>query len=333
MPIPPSDVLESFMEATKLVATKPNGPFVEFSGGVASQYQAPLLFLSYPEVGMKLESVLKRIASELDHVGCSSDYGIALAVLGILAETWDHELSSFVAHTNDCFSFIRQTQYFHCVALPNRPNPEYEIKISEFTLKAFDPDKLLYWASRGGSSYPIDLTKLKGCIALEQAPLELKLIDWDEVPGCMLMLKKWSTTEISSSIMDVYYQAVAYHHTKQIPNLVKERLLVLEGGGLVRFDIHGLLSSVMAQHIGLFRWHGKAGYRSWAMLNQLSVFHMNFYPPRLMSDCEDWLSSELGFEGLSLARPIDSTISSYCRFLQRAQSLRMAPRYIEWVML
>jgi len=202
MPIPKNELFESFLSATKLVRTKPKEPSVAFTAGQASVCEASLLYLNYPEMELKLDSVLKRIALGLNEIGCSADPEIALATLGILVETRDPATSS-VAHANHCLSLIHSAQLYNFVVLPNRIQPNYEIQIDEFWLRAFDPTKLLYWANRGRCGYPIDLKQFSGCIALERAPFETKLINWNDLPGCAQMVKKWEMQEITASIMDV----------------------------------------------------------------------------------------------------------------------------------
>lgn len=325
MAIPNSELFESFLSGTKLVKLKPEEPSVAFGARQKSLSEAPVLYLSYPEMELKLDSVVKRIASELNTTGCIANPDIALATLGIIVETREPGTSS-TAHANHCLSSIHSAQLHHFVVVPNRPQHDYRIQIGEFSLRAFDPKKLLYWAQRGCCSYPIDLHRLTGCLALERTPIDIKLINWDELPGSARMVVEWGKEIAIASIMDIYYQSVAWHYSQQIPALVKDHLLVLESGALVHIDIDSYLSSVLAHHIGLFHWKGSVGHRCWALLNSRSVSCVNFFPPSLFSSCEKWLRDEFGFHTLSASKPLDSAIESYCRFLQRAQTHRLQGR-------
>ncbi len=154
----------------------------------------------------------------------------------------------------------------------------------------------------------------------------IKLITWDELDVGARLIAKWGSEIATASIMDFYYQAVSLHYSRQIPEMVKDHLLIHESGALVHIEIDSLLSSFMAHHIGLFHWKGSAGHRGWALLSAGTVFHMNFCPPKLFSTCENWLSNEFGFKVLSACKPLHTAITSYCRFLQRAQTHRLHGR-------
>jgi hypothetical protein len=325
MMLPNSKLFESFLSETKLVKVKPEGPSVLFDTGKLSVSEATVLFLSYPEMELKLDSVIKRIASELNAMGCSADADIALATLGIIVETRASGTSS-VAHANHCLSLIHSAQLHQFVVLPNRPRLDYRIQIGKFWLRAFDPKRLLYWASRGRCGYPIDLQEMAGCFALERTPVDTKLINWDKLPGSALMLAKWGNEITNASILDVYYQAVARYYFWQIPALIKDHLLIHESGALVHFEIDSFLNSFFARHIGLFHWKESFGYRCWALLSNVTVLHMNFGSPDVFAACEKWLRDEFNFHGLSASKPLDSAIASYCRFLQRAHTHRLNGR-------
>jgi hypothetical protein len=325
MALPSTELFESFLSATKLVKTKPEGPHIPFDHGERSVSEATILYLSYPEMELKFESVIKRIISEFDAIGCNADRDIAVAALGLIAETRAPGTSS-VAHANHCLSSFQIANLHQSVVLPNKPSSEYEIQIGQFWLKAFDPKRILYWASRGQSTYPIDLNVLKGCIALERSPLATKLIDWGNLSGCARLVAKWGNKIATESIMDIYYQAVARLFSRRIPILIKEDLMIQESGALVYIEIDSLLNSIMAHHIGLFHWKRAARHISWALLHSGSVLHMNFVPPAMFVTCEKWLRDEFDFHGLSTSKPLDSAIASYCRFLQRAQTHRLHNR-------
>ncbi len=182
MGIPNNEIFESFLSGTKLVEINPEEPFVAFSAKQKSLKlsESPVLYLSYPKMELTFDSVIKRIASELKAMGCIADPDTALATLGIIVATRESGTSS-ITYANHCLSSIHSAQLHHFVVLPNRPPPDYGIQIGEFWLRAFDPKRLLYWAHRGGCSYPIDLHGLAGCIALERTPdikLAHRVFEW-----------------------------------------------------------------------------------------------------------------------------------------------------------
>jgi hypothetical protein len=107
---------------------------------------------------------------------------------------------------------------------------------------------------------------------------------------------------------------------------IKEDLVVYEGVALMHVAVDELLGSLFADRLCLFHWRGTSGHRSWALLGRQTVLHTNLYPMALYSECVAWLENELGFRKLSGARPLDATIRTYSRFLQRAHKRRLNGR-------
>ena len=326
MPIPNNELFESFLSKTKLVKHIPASPFVEFLLGDAPNLQSDvtLLYLSYPEMELKLDSLLHKIESELVSLGCSSNQEIALATLVIIVETKDPEIP-LVTHVNQCLSLVNKAKLHMQVVAPNKPKPGYRLQIAEFVLRAFNPEKILYWADRGGSSYPVDLMQYRDWIALERTPFDTTIIDWDKVPGLHGFSEKWGE-ELAIRILDNYYHAVFVDHLDEIPDLIKERLLILESGALVHVDIKSFINTLLSKQIGLFQWQTSRKPRSWAVLREYSTVGMDFLPPKVYSDCEEWLGKELGFKELSDEKQLDQSIKSYCTFLQRAHTHRHSGR-------
>src|SRR5262245_13387874 len=87
MPIPAIQTFEAFLSKTRLVREKPETPFVAFGTKFPEVSEAPTLYLSYPDMEIKLDSVLRRIVSELLSSGCAADETIALATLGLICES------------------------------------------------------------------------------------------------------------------------------------------------------------------------------------------------------------------------------------------------------
>jgi hypothetical protein len=75
MALPNTELFESFLSATKLVMVEPEGPCVAFDRGKQSVSEATVLYLSYPEMELKVDSVVKRIVSELNAIGCIAESG------------------------------------------------------------------------------------------------------------------------------------------------------------------------------------------------------------------------------------------------------------------
>ena len=325
MSIPNNELFESFLSKTKLVKHIPAGPFVGVLLGDVPNVQSDvtLLYLSYPAMELKLDSVLHKIESELVSLGYSSNQEIALATLVIIVETKDPEIP-LVTHANQCLSLVKKAKLHMQVVAPNIPEPGYRWQIAEFVFRAFNPKKILYWADRGGSNYPVDIMQYRDCIALERTPFFTKIIDWDKVPGFYGFFEKWGE-EITIRVLDNYYNAVFGDHLDEIPHLIKERLLILESGALVYVDIKSFINKLLSKQIGLFQWQTSRKPRSWALL-RVPRFEMNFGPPELFSDCEEWLGKKLGFKELSDEKQLDRSIKSYCTFLQRAHTHRHSGR-------
>lgn len=328
MTIPATESFEAFLSQTKLVREKPETSFVIFGGGAAGVADVPLLYLSYPDMELKLGSVLDRLQSELKSMGCAVDDSIALATLGLVCET-QVPGESCVDHANRCLATTHVAKLHQVVVLPSHAPPRYKISRSTYSLEEFDPQRLLYWSKRGGSSYPVNLKELSGRLCVKRDPQDVKIIDWDRVPGLSKVVEKWGVDVASISILDEYYQSVAHLSLQKLPTIVKDDLVVLEAGALMHVDINRLLSSIFADYLGLFTWHGSAGHRSWAFMGSQKALHLNLFPEALYSKCVAWLEDEFGFRDLSEVRPIDATIRTYSRFLQRAHQHRLEGRHDE----
>jgi hypothetical protein len=325
MPLPISQLFEEFLAATRLVRERTGRPFVEFTPKSQGMAEATTLFLEYPDTELKLSSILRRIESELRALGGAADESVALAVLGLVAESRVDGVS-WVEHANRCIAKTHESTLSQFAILPSEPTSNYRITREQYSLNAFDPTRLLYWASRGGSSYPIDLRALAGQFCIELAPRRTALIHWDEVPGYLQIVGRWGEQTALTSILDVYYQAVAEYFLNGVPDLVEDDLAIYEAGSLMRVAVRDMLNSMFTNRVSLFHWKGGAGHRSWALLSAQRVLHTNFYPAKLFDQCTSWLANELGFHAFSGDKPIDAAIRTYARFLQRAHEHRLKER-------
>ena len=170
MNIPRHQTFESFLSQCSVVRDKPTERFVVLSNrpGVGITGERNLeLYLKYPDAEIQLESVLKKISESLATAGAPYGREIAIAALALIVETRNPGTSA-VDHANRCLSDTRSARLMQSVVLPGRPRTSYSVNLGAYTIKAFNPDKLLYWAQRCKSAYPIDLRELKGWAALER---------------------------------------------------------------------------------------------------------------------------------------------------------------------
>lgn len=320
MAIPNNQLFEEFIAKARVIE-RPSGPAVLFSAGVGR----PPLYLEYPDIELTLPAVLRVVSRELAQQGCAASPKIAIAVLGIVAATRADSVAA-VEHANRCLSQVHTSELHQYLVLPTPCRRGYEAVFGEFRVRPFDPERLLYWSRRGGSSYPLDLSQLAGKAALERERFSTRVLNCDT-----LLAEDWAATnqndDLPAAVQDAYYSAVFEHHIEQIPGLLRRNLLVLEAGALVHFDIESLFGAVFGQRIGLFQWLSATGrQRTWAVLSSVSGLNINLVPPDLLTECRLWLREVIGFSNLDLARPLDRTIDTFCTLLQRAHQHRMGGR-------
>ncbi len=87
MPLPQNELFEEFLSKTKLVLIKPIENYVPFDIGAHLGSEAKILYLSYPKLSLSLDSMIKKLIDELKNNEHEANYEIALATLGIIAET------------------------------------------------------------------------------------------------------------------------------------------------------------------------------------------------------------------------------------------------------
>jgi len=154
MAIPSTDLFEEFIGKTRVVE-RPTGPAAMFSTAVGQ----PTLYLEYPQTSLTLNSVLRVLSRELTDRGCPATRSVAIAVLGAIASTVE-DGGNVVEHANACLSNVHACDLYQYLVLPSLCRSGYEAVFGEFQIRPFDPDKLMYWARRGGSTYPLDLHAL-----------------------------------------------------------------------------------------------------------------------------------------------------------------------------
>jgi hypothetical protein len=320
MAIPTTQAFEEFIGNIRIV-TQPEGPAELFASAVGM----PRLFLEYRSTALSLDSVLRVISRELNDRGCVSTPSVALAVLGAIACTHSGN-SSVVEHANACLANTLTADLLQYLVLPTLCRPDYELVFDEFNIRPFNPERLRYWAERGGSRFPLDLAALKGRTALERDRIPTRLLDWDGMPPAAWRAAKAQQESLPQILQDVYYAAVAEHYFKEIPTVLRERAVVLEAAGFMHVDVESLLDAVLSQRLALFRWRHDAGQRTWAVLSGVGGLNVNLVPPALLKQCRAWLQETLGFVRLDLDKPLDRTVGAFCSLLQRAHDHRLNQR-------
>ena len=249
----------------------------------------------------------------------------AIAVLALILETRPAG-GSGVDHANRCLGSRHPARLMQSIILPGRPRPDYAVSLGTYTIKAFNADKILYWAERCGSRYPIDLRELNGWATLERTPFELSLIDWQRIIPASPMPGRWGLDSVAEEFLDYYYATVAKSVANEIEAKVKDDVLVLESGAMLWIGVEELLNTLFLKIVSLFSWDGRAGKAGWATLSDQSILHTNFPDAPGLERCHSWLRDELGFTGLQDQGPLQASIRTFCRVLQRAHGHRIAGR-------
>jgi hypothetical protein len=156
---------------------------------------------------------------------------------------------------------------------------------------------------------------MKGRLAISRQPLNLNIIDFNKLP---------SDSTPREPFIDNYFQAVFRFHCEERVGKIKDALLIYEAGGLLHFKSSLLVNPWKSTNIGLFTFKSSK-QQSWSVCSKALMVCVNTPPSELLEECKQWLREELGHESLE-KRPIDQTIRSYCRFLQRAYDHRHEDR-------
>lgn len=319
MAIPKNALFEEFIAKTKVVE-RPTGPAVSFSAGMGG----PILYLEYPKNELSLEAMLRVVRRELAQQGSPVSPDIAVTVLGNIAVSRESNASA-VEHANECLVEHHGADLHQYLVLPTPCRRDYEAVFGELRIRPFDPERLLYWARRGGSEYPIDLAGLAGKTSLERDLFSTRTVNWD---GVWAKRKTFEAVrnELAFAAQDAYYAAVFEHHMSEVRGLLRRNLVVLEAGALVHVDVDSLLAVPWGHRIGLFHWLWEGRQRTWAVLSWVAALNINLVPPALLTDCRKWLRDSIGFVNLDLAKPLDKSIDTFCTLLQRAHDHRLNGR-------
>jgi hypothetical protein len=281
--------------------------------------------LEYPDTALSLKAVVSVICRELAQAGSPANLDVAVAVLGNLAATRPKSVTA-VEHANRCLQHVHTADLQQYLVLPTPCRPDYEATFGELQVRPFDPERLLYWSRRGGSTYPTDVSQLAGKTTLLRERFSTCLVNWDALP---LESQQAVTAKFHGppeALRDAYYSAVFEHHMKEIPSLLRRDLLALEAGALVHFDVESLFNAPLARRLGLFHWLSAGAHRTWAVLSWVGALTINLTPPNLLTECRRWVKDIVGFAGLNPAKPLDKAVETFCTFLQRAHDHRLRGR-------
>jgi hypothetical protein len=328
--LPANDAFEGFIAGCHISREKPVSSFIPLSplgdlkfGGTA----LPQLFLVYPETGIKVDSVLKKIADFYARRGCPTSRHLSVATLALVAATRD-AASGAVAHSNRCLSSTASGRLLQCLIFPGRPRHDYAARIGRYTIKPFDAEKLLYWAGKCKSTFPVDLREFSGWATLERTFEEVSIVDWTgEGRGKSLLVNVGQ--QIASYLIDNYFSEMAHAYAMRVKVDLKRDALLLESSGWTWIGIDELLSTLLLKQVSYFTWEIQSTNAGWATFSDQRGLHFNFVPPQVFEECREWVKDRLGFvESLSPSLFYQS-IQTYCTFLQRAHGHRLQGRQDE----
>src|SRR6266853_2326794 len=163
MYIPANHSFEAFLSGCAVVREKPPQGFAALLSSSripADGRPVPDLYFTYPEAELQFESLLKKVSEALAKIGCRDDRQVAIATLALIVETRQPGAPA-VEHANVCLSTTRSARLMQSLVVPGRPRSGYEVRFGDYAIKAFNPEKFLYWAERCNSAYPIDLRELR----------------------------------------------------------------------------------------------------------------------------------------------------------------------------
>ncbi len=328
--LPANDVFEKFITGCHITRDKPASSFIPLSPSGDLKFsgaELPQLFLVYPETGIQVDSVLKKIADFYTRQGCPTTRHLLVATLALVAETRD-AASSAVAHSNQCLSSTASGRLLQCLVFPGRPRHDYAAHIGRYTIKPFNPDKLRYWAERCKSAFPIDLRTLAGWATLERQFEEIPIVDWTgEGRGRSLSSKVGE--QIASYLIDNYFAEMAHAYAMKVKVDLKRDALLLESSGWTWIGVDELLSTLLLKQVSYFTWKVQSIIAGWATFSDQRGLHVNFVPPQVIEECREWVKDELGFVESLSPGPFDQSILTYCTFLQRAHGHRLQGRQDE----
>jgi len=329
------DGLDTFLAGTHVQAEVPERPYILLNvPGRDNVPGAPelgsQLYLAYPELKLKLDSVLQVIVNTLEKSGHPADRDVAIAVLGLTVESRDPETPP-VDHLAASMRNLRGASLRQAVVFPGHtPHRDgYRIELGSIVFQRFDPSVLLMLANRGGSEFAEDLTSMTGSFSIQMHPVNTHALDWWHGPWPSALAAQWSEPD-RSNLLDAYYHSAWRVHYLRIPDRASDEALILEASAFIGGQMEEILRAMLSVSIGLYAWVQADGRkRSWAMLAARGIMHLNMPSEPTYRECRRWLRDLFDFRRLELDAPLAASIRSFARFLQRAHRHRLERRYDE----
>jgi hypothetical protein len=328
VPVPTNDAFEAFLSQCVVTRAQPEscGLLLAEPRRVASTGRSTSpLFLCYPDMELKLDSVLSTIERTLTAAGHPASRRIAVSVLGLLTETRE-PCTPAVAHANDCMRRLQDAELTIAVVTPAKFGASQPHALGDYAIRAFNPEQMMYWSKRCKSEFGIDLRTLGGRAAVERSRRGVRLIEWTGVGGLARVARKWGEDDVKEGFLDAYYYSVAVHHADGIESAIKDHLLLMEAAGLAWIDVDSFLSVQNSVFVGLFQWRSTSGVAGWAVQSDQAAVHLELPPQSEVEANRQWLRSTLGFSAWSPDSSLDFSAATYCRFLQRARGHKVDGR-------
>jgi hypothetical protein len=324
MPLPSNPHFDDFVRGIRFTRTPDNTSVLYWSAPPAEA-----LYLAFPAAHIALESVIRIIQRGLNEVACDSSRGAAIAILGAVAATCpDNDApSEYLARLLD--RPLRASLQMH-VILPTTCARDYCVAVGDCVVQPFEPSRLLYWAQKGSSQYPIDVNGLRGRAAISQELRDLHLVDLQrtDTAAWARAAHKWRIPE--HCIADAYFHAIFEHHLSGLPDRVRRATQVLEAGGLIYVDMQSLIDSVLSVRLGLFCWRAHSGtQRTWAVMNAQANIQISLPAQDRLTSCNAWLETQLGYTGMSPETALNNTLAMFCTLMQRGRRHAVAGSHDE----
>lgn len=282
------------------------------------------LYLDLPSRNISLDSVLRIIERELNEAGCTTNRKVAISILGLLAAICSDDSSASQLLNELLTRVVEGTLHIHIV-LPSQCDSGYAVTIGDCHLRPFDPDQLLYWAKKGGSGYPCDVSALRGLTAISPEPTAITFIDLEQMGSSAVSHFVRKSGIDPQFACDAYFHALFESQLAALPGRVRRATMVLEAGGLIYVDMDSLVGSAFSRRLGLFRWkNANQLRRTWAVMNTQAEFTINLPPHDGLVACHQWLETQLGYAGVHGDTPLKGTLEMFCTLMQRGRQHQYA---------
>lgn len=277
------------------------------------------LYLDFPSRTISLDSVLRIIERELTAAGCTTNRQAAIALLGLLAGISSDDSTASQVLNDLLTRTVEGTLHVH-VVLPLPSESGYAATIGDCHLRPFDPDQFLYWAKKGGSTYPCDVSALRGLTAISPEPISIIFIDLEQMGSSAVahFVRKWGVDP--QFVCNAYFHALFESQLAALPGRVRRSTMVLEAGGLIYVDMESLIRSTFSRRLGLFRWKNVQQLRrTFAVMNNQAQLTFNLPTNDTLVASHQWLETQLGYAGVHGNTPLTNTLEAFCTLMQRGR--------------